>query len=554
MAALMMASCANGDMAKDVYYNAKIYTAEKDMPEATAMVVEDGKIVYVGNDEEALKMVGNKAQQHDINGKRIVPGFFDSHNHFIILSNSACGVPMLTLSMDYSHEEVLQKVKEFAEKNPDLKFIWGMGWGTKAQPTLATELDKLGLKIPVILADQDGHTYWVNSVALEQAGVDKNTPDLVPGASYFERDAEGNPNGVVREPAQCAWLGKKLQLFTKDMMKKGMPVVAQKFNELGVTSVVDCGVLNADDEVGLQAAKEWEDPTLRIYGCVMYNYIESVDEYAARAEKAIKNFNTEMLRTNTLKAYKDGTTDAGTALVFKPYNADFPGKAGTYGNCMISNEKLEALARKAADMGMNIHVHTIGDKAISDALDVMEKLGPIEGTKTLAHVELLTGGAYEKFIKNKDVICSTTPVWDKEELLGRTRKYMGDEDYFKYHMPMKDMLDNGIKITFGSDIPASKEGFNPLKNIWAAACEGIDSAMIWRPGKNMTIAECVDAATIKAAEQVRAEDEVGSIKAGKWADFVILNEDIFSIDPKKIKDVTVDKTFLKGRSVYSSDK
>lgn len=550
----MLTACANGELAKDVYYNAKIYTAEKDMPEATAMVVEDGKIVYVGNDEEALRMVGNKAQQHDVNGKRIVPGFFDAHEHFLMMSSTSSGMPTLKLDINDTHEQVLQKVKAFAQKNPDLKYIYGMGWSVSAQPALASELDKLGLKIPVVLVDQDGHTHWVNTVALEQAGVDKNTPDLVPGASYFERDAEGNPNGVVREPAQCSWLTHKLELYTKDMIKQGIPVVAQQLNQVGVTTVVDCGVVNAPDEVGLQAAKEWEDPTLRLFASVMYNYVESADEYAARAKKDIKEYNTEMLHTNTLKIFKDGTTDAGTALVFKPYTDEYPGKAGTYGNCMVSNEKLEALARKAADMGMNIHVHTIGDKAISDVLDVMEKLGPIEGTKTLAHVELLTGGAYEKFLNNKDVICTTTPVWNLDGLLTRTRRYMGEENYFKYHMPFKDMLDNGIRITFGTDMPASTEGFNPLKNIWAAACVGLDSALIWRPGKAMTVAECVDATTIRAAEQVRAQNELGSLKAGKWADFVILSQDIFSIDPKKIKDVTVEGTFLKGRPVYSSEK
>ncbi|MDO4497841.1 MAG: amidohydrolase [Bacteroidales bacterium] len=549
-AMLLMTSCkkAGNEPMREVYYNAKIYTADSLQPEATALVIEEGKIVYVGNDTEALAMVKADSLRHDVGQKRIIPGLIDAHCHFIILGSVASGKKMLTIDSGWSHEETLKQIKKWADENPDVKQIYGMGWGPNVKPS-AAELDKLGIDRPIVLNDIDGHTAWVNSAALKAAGVDRNYKDIAPGASYFERDKDGNPNGIVREPSQCSWLTKKLKFTAKEDIKKGLPILTGAFNAAGITAVYDAGLLGAEDEDGLQAVVE-TNPTIRIFASVLYDGSETPDEYAARASKLMEQYQTDMLRANTMKVFKDGTTDAGTSLVYKPFTKTLDKKQGT-GNCITPNEKLQAVAEKAANLGMNIHVHTIGDRAVSETLDVMHNLGQIKGTKTLAHCELLSNGAFEKFIENEDVFCTTTPIWNRASIADNQIEYLGEEEFMKYHIPVKDLIDSGKKVTFSSDVPASRDGFNPMNNIWAAACEGIDPEILDRKGKNLSIAQCIDSYTIRTAEQVGAQDEIGSLTAGKWADFVILNQDIFQIDPRTIRDVKVENTFLKGEIIYS---
>ncbi|MDO4496804.1 MAG: amidohydrolase family protein [Bacteroidales bacterium] len=545
---LALASCQKEKASdnREVYYNAKIYTADANNPEASAIVVEDGKLIYVGSNEKALAMVSADSLKHDMGNKLIIPGLMDTHCHYFGLCNAVSGREMLMLDPHASHEETLQMVKAYANKHSkeETPFIVGMGWGHNVK-TLASELDKLGIDRPILLADIDGHTSWANSAVFQAVGVDKNTPDIAPGASGFTRDAQGNPTGRIFEPAQCSWVMQQLGIYGKDDVLAGMPYVDGHYNSLGITTVYDAGGLAINDSLALQAASEAPDHTIRVFASIYYNGLESDDEYIARAKRMRQRYSTDMLRPNTLKAFKDGTTDAGTALVFKPYT---PALGKGTGNNMLSSEKILSVTKRAAAEGMNIHVHCIGDRAVSEMLDVMHDLGSISGTKTLAHCELLSGGALEKFYQNTDVVCSTTPAWMTE--LKLTREYMGDEDYFKYHMPLKSLIDGGITVTFGSDAPTSEVGMYPMNNIWSATCQGIDPSLIDRKEQNLTVAQCIDSYTILAAKQLGVTDELGSLTTGKWADFVVLDQDIFSIPVTEIKHVNVEETYLKGKQVF----
>jgi len=547
MALLAMVSCNN----KELYYNANIYTADSDMPEATAMVVEDGKIVFVGNDADAKSAAGMFATKHDMEGRRVLPGIADTHCHYFALCGTKCGKPTLSLDSNDSHEAALEKIKQYADTHSkeEAPEVFGFGWGWDVKP-LASELDKLGIDRPIVIFSCDGHTGWVNTLAMQMAGVDANFKDIAPGSSYFERDADGNPTGRIVETAQAYWLTQKLGLRNSDDIYAGMLGVSQMFNAMGITTIYDAGAFTITDETALTAAAARNDNTLRIFASIFYNGTETDEQYIARAKSFREKYTTELCRPNTFKAFKDGTIEVATAYMYEPYKEPL----GTgYGNCMLTTEQLLSVTKKAAAEGFNIHIHAIGDRAIGETLDVMSGLGEISGTKTIAHCQILGNGVLDKFLANKDVFYQTTPVWLVEDK--NFKAVFGEEFFDKYDMPLKTVHDGGVTLTFGSDAPASipQGGMEPMKNIWAAVNQGNDPSLHNRPSENLTVAQCVDAYTINAAKQFGAEDEIGSITAGKSADFVVLDKDIFTIDTMEIGDVKVLETYLKGVRVYTKD-
>ena len=548
-AALLTSCLKDGDA--EVYYNARIYTADTQMPQATAFVVKDGRIAFAGGDAEALAYAGDGAVKTDLQGKRVIPGMCDTHCHYFAMSLTKCGKPSLALDEHDSQEQTLEKVKAFAEEYPDVPVITGQGWGWNCT-ILASELDKLGIDRPILLTACDGHTAWANSKLFELLGVDKNTKDIAPGASYFERDSEGNPNGRIVETAQCYWTSQALGTRTTEDIVKGMRVISSLYNSFGVTTIYDAGALAVRDEMALQAAVNVPDNTLRIFASIYYDGTESDEEFIERAKMLRGKYTTDLVRPNTFKTFKDGTIEVATAYMYEPFTNP-PYRQAGHGICLHQSEELLRIASKMAAEDFNIHIHAIGNRAIDEVLDVMEGLGEISGTKTIAHCQVLSEKVLDKFAANSDVFYQTTPVWMAED--PNFHKCFGDEIYLKYDMPVRSVYDKGITLTFGSDGPASKGpyGMNPMNNIWSCLNQGVDPSLSNRPEQNLSVSQCIDAYTINAARQFGAADELGSITAGKSADFVILTQDIFTIAPTTIRNVKVEKTYLKGKCVYEVD-
>ena len=552
LAAFVLLVSCQGKAGYEVYYNANVYTSDSSLPEATAFVVSGDKIVYVGDDAGALDFAGDKAVKTDLQGKRVIPSMSDTHCHYFALSLAACGRPTLNLGEKDSHEQTLEKIRAFVEKYPDIPVIQGSGWGWNCN-IVASELDKIVSDRPVLLMACDGHTGWVNSKLLEMLGVDRNFKDIAPGASYFERDADGNPTGRVVETAQCYWVAQTLGARNSEDIVNGIPSVTSLYNSFGVTTVYDAGPLMVPDSVALEAAMLVPDNTMRIFASIYYNGTETDEELVDRAKRYRERYTTEMLRPTTFKAFKDGTIEVATAYMsegreFKnpPYR-----RAGR-GICLFTTEQLLRITSKVAAEGFNIHIHAIGDQAIDEVLDVMAGLGDISGTKTIAHCQVLSEKVLAEFAANKDVFYQTTPVWMAQD--HNFESCFGSEVFKKYDMPLGTVSRAGITLSFGSDGPASSGayGMNPMNNIWACLNQGKDPSLNNRPDENLTVAQCVDAYTINAAGQFGAADEFGSITVGKSADFVVLDRDIFTIETADIKNAKVERTYLKGKCVFEA--
>lgn len=529
-----------------VFYNGKIYTADEAKIEASAFIVEDGKILMVGNDEEVLNYADKATLKTDLQKKRVIPGMLDTHAHYLWITSQNFDMPSLQIDQALSHDEVLQLVKDYAEKYPveEMPVISGVGWGMDCTP-LASELDKAVSDRPVNLLDSGGHAGWVNSKALEVMGFTADTPDPVPGVSYLVRDDAGKPNGHYIEAEVTVLIAQKLKLNTADNIKRQFPQFCHDvLNSNGFTGFYDAAVGFVDEDDAFEALTQ-SDPNIRVFASLLYRTAGDVDAFLAMMKRLRDKYTSDKVRPTTLKMFKDGTVEAFSSLMFE----DFCGHPNNRGIEILSNEKMIPMAKAAADEGFNIHIHAIGDKAISDALDVYEILGDISGTKTICHTQILPEDGIERFKKQRDVIYQTTPVWAIADQF--TLDTLGEERYCR-QMPLNTLMKNGTIVTFGSDAPVSNgmEGVNPFLEMHHAVNRSLGDGYVPTAEEGISIENAIKAYTINAAIQVKAEDELGSITTGKSADFVVLDQDIFSIPMSEIQNTGVEATYFKGELVY----
>ena len=257
-------------------------------------------------------------------------------------------------------------------------------------------------------------------------------------------------------------------------------------------------------------------------------------------------YTSDTVRPTTLKLFKDGTLEDYSSLMFENFS-DHSGE----GVEILDNDHMMAIARAAADKGFNLHTHAIGDKAISETLDLYRDLGDIEGTKTMAHVQILPEDGIQRFAEQTDVFYQTTPVWALGDEF--TKSALGDDRYGR-QMPLNTVSQNGTLLTFGSDAPVSNglAGINPFTEMYHAVKRGESDDYDPPKSEGIDIATAIKAYTINGARQVNAGDEIGSITAGKSADFIVLDRDLLTVPTDEIKDTTVLQTYFKGNEVYNA--
>ncbi len=546
------AGCSRGGTSSDscaVYYNGKIYTADSENPSATAFVVKDGDFVYFGNDLEALRY----GEGVDLKGKRVIPGMIDSHCH-PVLGSAQTSLKLIPVGNDLNLEDTLAALKEIASdaKHRDLPVVLGIGFGTNCRPIRAVDLDTVFPDRPAVIFSDDCHSYWFNTKAMEVAGLTRDTPDPIPGASYYVRDADGNPTGYVIEGVAGIDLLRKMNIFQDELVRKELRETLKIFARNGITSICDAGFGLLSEEPAVRTLKKMEQAgelTLRTYTSYIY-FGDCVDNTAHALDvmrDLRQNYTSDLLQPNTLKFIGDGTLEVQSAWMFEDYLP--PGKGR--GAATITMEEMLPIAEAAAAEGFNVHNHAIGDAAISRALDFHGKLGKIAGTKTICHVQVLPEDGARRFAEQGDVFFQTTPVWLMADRF--TEEVLGTERYLR-QVPLASLIKAGVTVTFGSDYPVSggEVGVNPFLNMWVAVNRSTDDSIAPPRSEGITVEDCVRAYTINGARQVGAADRIGSITAGKSADFVICSDDFFAIDPQKLGEVTVEKTYLRGKCVYAS--
>ncbi|CAN5164567.1 amidohydrolase [soil metagenome] len=532
-----------------VVTGADIYTVDGARRWAHAMAVKDGKIVYVGEDKAALDLVGPATQQIPLHGEMILPGFHDSHVHPI---DSGIELALCRLDDASTKAEVLEIIKKYTKAHPDYTWITGGGWSLPLFPNASPSKEDLDVIIPdrpAYFVSQDAHSAWVNSKALKLAHIDKFTPD--PPLGIIERNADGEPSGTLREYA-TELVGQLVPKPSMQERQEGLLRSLRMANGFGITSLQDA---NADED-SLKTYTEvanWRRLTVRVVAALHINPglgAEQVKDFVALRDKYLSPF----VRPTSAKIFADGVVETHTASLSSPYTD----KPNTSGMLNFRTGQLNSIVEELDRNNFQVHVHAIGDQAVHQALDALQlakaKNGQNDNRHHIAHLELIEPTDIPRFRK-LNVVANFQPFWAYRDayITQCTEPLLGAERTGRLYQ-INSVLKTGAVVAAGSDWSVTT--MNPLDAMQVAITrKGLTdvSGSPWTPDERVSLAQIIAAYTINGAYVNHQEKETGSLEVGKDADFVVLNKNLFEIDPSTLHKVKVLNTYFKGQSVYKSE-
>ncbi len=557
----MAASAFAAEKADYVFKNGAVYTIDSKNPTAQAIAITGKHIAYVGTNEGAKPFIGDKTQVIDLKGQMLLPGFVESHIH-PTMALVAEGADLQFDSLD----QLLASVKKWADAHPDAKVIRGFGWRYSLFPTTGPTkepLDKVFPDRPVFLFAIDGHSGWVNSKALELAGVNAKTPDPVPGFSFYARDPKtGEPTGwVVEGPAEIAVFF-KLQPPSSELAIAALTEMLPKFSAAGITAVFDAGISTMPTESGLDGYQELEKENklpIRVVASYYWNN-PATEDPAGIALKLREKYHSELVQFRALKVNADGGEAQHTAVLLKPY-FDRP---GFYGDYLLDPKLMEAAVLKAQANGLDTHCHCYGDAAIRAYLDIVakaEKQYPNSPSRhTIAHSLMITDQDVPRF-KELNVTMQTSPQWITPDPYSEmVVKILGPDVVNTEWARMNSVSKAGGRLAFGTDWPAAGyvSSYRPLEAIQVALTRAIlkqygetQFTPIMPPAdERITLDQALKAYTLDSAYVLDLEKQIGSLEVGKLADIVVLEKDLYKIPPSDISTTKVKLTMMNGKITY----
>lgn len=524
-----------------VVINANIRTMDAKRTVVRSIAVQNGKIVALGSDAETKSLVGAKTRVINAGGETIIPGFNDAHVHFMETGQQLSSVDLRDAK---TPEEFVQRIRDFAAKLPKGRWILGgkwdhENWKPNSLPTAAL-IDEATPDNPVFIDRLDGHMALANSLAMRLASVDKDTKEVAGG--LLVRDSAGNPAGVFKDAAM-GYINKVIPVSSWEEKLEFAQAATEHAASLGVTSVTD---VSAGTDVGVyQELMRQGRLKTRVYGC------SNLSDYQRWEKTGVRySFGSDMLRVGCLKGYADGSLGSTTAWLFEPY-LDDPKSTGLAGEDIPKTPELVLAADKA---GLQINIHAIGDKANATILDIFEKTVQANGARDrrfrIEHAQHLRQEDIKRFGSLK-VVASMQPFHIIDD--GRWAWKRLDEKRLKGTYAFRSLLDSKAVLAFGSDSPVAP--LNPLLGVYAAVTRRTmddKNPSGWIPEQKITVDETVKAFTWGSAYGEFQEARKGTLEIGMLADFVILSQDIFAIDPTKIGSVKVVKTVVDGKVVFES--
>ncbi len=535
---------ANAKPAADlIITNAKIWTVDPSRPEAQALAVLGDRIVAVGTNDDVAAWRGANTRVVDAGGKRLLPGFNDAHVHFV---SGGAQLDAVQLNDATSAAEFAQRIAERAKITPKGEWILGGDWDdTKWTPAaLPTKelLDPVTGDTPVFVQRYDGHMGVANSAALRAAHITRATPD--PPGGTIVRDSKGEPTGALKDSAMSPVFAVIPDLTPAQRLRAVKRATAHAAS-VGVTSAQDMTPDFADVST-YQMLDQRGEMLTRIYAA---HVIEAVNDLAKVGTRHA--FGDAWLRVGAVKAFADGSLGSRTAYFFDGYS-DEPGNRGLLSEGMQPLSKMRDRMMTADAAGIQICTHAIGDAGISAILDLysdVEKAhGPADRRFRIEHSQHVAAKDFDRYAA-MHVIASMQPYHAIDD--GRWAEARIGHDRATRTYAFRTFLQHGVRLAFGTDWDVAP--LNPLLGVYAAVTRAtLDGKNPggWIPEQKLTVAEAVEAYTMGSAYAEFQEKEKGSITPGKLADFVLLSDDIFSIAPEKIRDVTVTSTWVGGKQVW----
>jgi hypothetical protein len=536
-----------------VLTNGKVYTVDASMPWAEAVAIRDGRIAAAGDAEDAPGWTDAETRVVDLGGKLVLPAFGDAHIHPTLggLTFSQC-----SLHRGENVEEYLQIIASCNAESPGTGVLYGRGWAPGLFPPDGVPrkelLDAISTDRPLVFSSTGGHSLWVNSKALELAGIARDTPD--PPNGRIDRDpATGEPIGGLQEAAKDLMMA-HVPPPTVEAMEHALAYTADHLNRLGVTQWLDAGVgvVPVPKRQILEAYKAARDHgKLNVHVALSLKWenelgLEQLPGLLETAELA----RAMGFKADSIKLYIDGVIAQRTAAMLEPYS-DSPGEKG---ELQIPPDVFYQAVTTLDKLGFQAYVHAIGDRATRTALDAFaaarETNGATDNRHMIAHLNVISPADLPRF-GELDVIANFQPLWaTMNPYIEMTAVRVGPER-MAYHYPSKSLLDAGAMLAYGADWPVASA--NPLEGIEVALTRknpGAGGGEPLLPHEGVTLEEAIQAYTINAAYASHLEVETGSITPGKSADLIVLDQDIFTIPVQEISDTRVLLTLFRGAAVH----
>lgn len=522
-----------------VVTNAVVWTGTARGATAEAVAVRDGRILAVGSAGEIDDYIGPSTEVMDVDGRLVVPGFIDAHAHFLSGGFQLASVDLRDAD---SPEEFSARLRAFAAGQPRGTWITGGDWDHERWPGAPLPdrawIDSVTSEHPVFVSRLDGHMGLANTRALELAGVGQNTPD--PDGGTIVRHTSGRPTGVLKDAAMdFVWAVRPPR--THRELDQALERAQQHALEHGVTSVHD--MAGWEDLETYRRARGRGALRTRIYSLVPISSWERLRDYVAAEGRG-----DARLRWGGLKGFVDGSLGSTTAWFHEPY-VDSP---ETSGLMITDTARLRDWIIDADAAGLHVAVHAIGDRANDWLLDVYADAQRLNGERDrrfrVEHAQHLTRAAIPRFAE-LGVIPSMQPYHAADD--GRWAEKRIGAERARTTYAFRDLLDAGARPAFGSDWTVAP--MNPLLGIQAAVTrQTLDGAHPggWVPEQKITVEEALLGYTRDAARAGRAEDHVGTIREGRFADMVVLDRNILDTDPTAIDDARVIMTMIDGEVVF----
>jgi predicted amidohydrolase YtcJ len=559
-AALGLAACGTEDKpelitaADRVFMNAAVYTIDEQRNWAEAVAVKDGEIIYVGDDEGTAPYIGAESEIIDLSGQMLLPGFHDSHAHVLteVLSDDECDLLRIPTA-----EEVAEKLKECTELagRGDDEWVVGGGWGEwlfpEANPRKGL-LDVLFPDRPVIFGSSFGHAAWVNSRALELAGITVETE--APHDGVIERDPEtGEPSGTLRDSATMLVYDIVPPPMKETLIARSLAGV-EMLHAAGITAVIEPGL----DEEAIQSVLHVADNgrfdlrariSLSPISWSPGTFDDGVFEFLEKREQ----WRRTNIDVDSVKIYMDGVIEYGTSPLLEPYEDEDYGSGEKY--FFYSQEDVNRYFIALDKMGLQVHVHAIGDAAIRRALDGFEAMreanGMSDNRHQIVHLQLIHEDDRPRFGElNVGAVFQSLWAYPDPAAMELDVPMLGKERTWQMY-PIRSVHETGGRIVGGSDYWVTQ--VEPLLAIETAVTRQdpwTNDGLVLNEQERVDLATMIEAYTINGAYQMNLDDVQGSIEVGKRADFVVLDRNLFEVPASEISDARVTMTIFDGRTVY----
>lgn len=533
----------------DILYNAHIYTLSPEQPTASALAIDHGRVLALGNDQRILSEFGDSGEAIDLGGRAIIPGLTDAHIHLehyaLSLQKVNCETP--------SRHSCLERVAERASRTPTGAWILGHGWNQNDWPEgfgEAADLDAVAPDHPVYLTAHSLHAGWANSLALSKAGISAQSED--PPGGRIQRHAGGNPTGILLENAMML-VAEVVPAPAPGALAEVIKSAQEQLWRMGLT-----GVHDFDRQLCFQALQILHargELNLRVTKSIPWEALSHAVEIGLRT-----GFGDDYLRIGSVKAFSDGALGPRTAAMIQPYE----GEPENRGMLMLDAEEIFEKGRGAVENGLSLAIHAIGDRANHEVLNAFSQLRAFEAARLqraesgalpplrhrIEHVQIIHPDDVPR-LAQLGVIASMQPIHVTSDYPAAERFWGGRA---AYSYAWRSLLDQGTLMAYGSDAPV--ESPNPFWGLHAAVTrhrrDGAPGPEGWYPEQKLTLNEALRGYTSGAAYAAGTENRLGRLAPNYYADLLVLETDPFTCEAEQLCEILPVATMVEGKWVYST--